>query len=655
MNTKHLFEKNFIALTFYTLLLVCVSCTEKNLYEGPETPQKPSVNDLFDYSTEQTCQVSIDYGFKDYIVLFGLYEENPLTEEDESIVKKNIEPLYGGSTDKNGKFTGSITLPAYLTEVWLYSDFIGTISPVKIEISNGTITFNQSKYLASSSTPTRAITPNQGYSYPDNFKILGEWKDIWGTPEYLLDRQLPPAEVLYDIKSFYRRAGDYIISVNHKELLDNNVPADLNIKKATQIHLTFLRNGATMKNMVGYYTYPTGSTPTKDNIQMIIAFPHTSGYYDRNGNRKGALVSGDRVQLKYWDGAAFKDEFPENVSIGWILLSTSFNDGNIKETTASRYRFSTPSLNDDGLRRTVSLRTKRDDKLVAIGFEDNTDMNYCDAIFYVEYDTPDALDPNLPEMPEVDPPSSKDNYTTYKGTLAFEDLWPSQGDYDMNDLVIYYESKVYKTIVSNLVTKIIDTYTIISKKEGAQYQNGFGYQLSNIGNDKIKNITIEGSKTSSYMQGKTIEPGQTHPTIILFDNQKDVIGKEFTVTTEFNNELEESLVKPPYNPFVIIKTNESRGREVHLATLPGTKENYKPTDKVDATLFGTGNDLTDTASNIYYVADDYMPFAIHISGIKFDFPDERQNITDAYPKFKNWASSKGVEDKDWYKSNNKKQ
>lgn len=666
MNTKHLFGKSMTAFVFSTLLILGGSCTEKNLYQGPETPEKPSINDLFDYSTEQALQINIDYGFKEYIVLFEIYEENPLTEEDGSIVKKDTEPLYRASTDKSGKCTGTINIPAYITEVWLYSDFIGTVSPVKLEISNAAISYNQNEYLAASAISTRAAmaTPNGKYSYPDEFKIFGEWTNKWGTPEYMLDRKLPPAGVLYDINKFYRYAGDYKISINHKELLEDGVPADLNIKKATKMYLTFLKNGASMRNLLGYYTYPTGSNPTKESIQKIIAFPHTSNYYDNNGNRKGCLVSGDRAQLKYWDGQKFVEEFPKDVTIGWILLSNCFDDsGNIKVQSSSKYRYSTPSFNDyngtnkdelknKGIRRAVSLRTAKDNKVVAIGFEDNIDMNYTDAIFYVEYSTSDAIDPDLPELPDSNPPSSEDNYSTYKGTLAFEDQWPMQGDYDMNDLVIYYESKVYKTIISNMIVKTEDVFTIINKWTSAQFQNGFGYQLSNINNDVIKSVTIDGPGTSSYMEGKMIEPGQSHPTVILFDNQKDAIDKTFKVTTEFTGELTAGLVQPPYNPFIIIKANEGRGRELHLATLPETTNNYKPTDKAEKSYFGNENDLTGVIgnNNVYYIANDYMPFAIHISGIKFDYPDESQKITDAYSKFSSWASSKGDKDKEWYKN-----
>ena len=64
------------------------------------------------------------------------------------------------------------------------------------------------------------------------------------------------------------------------------------------------------------------------------------------------------------------------------------------------------------------------DKIVAIGFEDNIDLDYCDAIIYIHTSEKNAIDeevvPPLPEDPEV--PTDEDNYTTYSGILTFEDL-----------------------------------------------------------------------------------------------------------------------------------------------------------------------------------------------------------------------------------------
>ncbi len=74
-------------------LFVLYSCMDKNGLNGaPEPtpePEKPSVEDYFDFNTMQTIKVNIDYGFNDYLVLFELFDENPTEEpEDGSIIKK---------------------------------------------------------------------------------------------------------------------------------------------------------------------------------------------------------------------------------------------------------------------------------------------------------------------------------------------------------------------------------------------------------------------------------------------------------------------------------------------------------------------------------------------------------------------------------------
>ena len=46
--------------------------------------------------------MSVDYGFKgkDYVVLFDLYDENPIIEnENGELVKKDISPIYRAATD----------------------------------------------------------------------------------------------------------------------------------------------------------------------------------------------------------------------------------------------------------------------------------------------------------------------------------------------------------------------------------------------------------------------------------------------------------------------------------------------------------------------------------------------------------------------------
>ena len=91
----------------------------------------------------------------------------------------------------------------------------------------------------------------------------------------------------------------------------------------------------------------------------------------------------------------------------------------------------------DNKQRTVALRDPGSDKIVALAFEDNVDDRFNDATFYLDIDEDAAIDVVTPELPNVGtPPSDIENYSIKTGTLAFEDLWPNMGDFDLNDVIV---------------------------------------------------------------------------------------------------------------------------------------------------------------------------------------------------------------------------
>lgn len=278
--------------------------------------------------------------------------------------------------------------------------------------------------------------------------------------------------------------------------------------------------------------------------------------------------------------------------------------------------------------------------------------------FYIHTSEENAIDPELPPLPQEPEatPGDKDLYTiTYSGILTFEDLWPKEGDYDMNDVIVRYNSTVSRMVLDNRVYEIEDKFTV--EHCGGYLKNGFGYQLHKLSNSNIKSVKItpEDNPTSSFMAGQRVEPGQSHPTILLFDDMTvfkgiaDESKRHYTVKIQLDGINEKNIV-PPYNPFIFISSNEGRGKEVHLV-------NYPPTDKVDTSFFGTGKDLSRTEEGLYYVSVDMMPFAINIpasdeigqltSTLK-DPQNEGKRIDELYPKFASWAKSNGTKDKNWY-------
>lgn len=687
----------YLKSTAIGLLLISSFCScvdnERNLSSEEETKKIPK-EEFFDYDMNQAVAVDIDYAFGNqtrlsgsYRILFEIYDQNPLEFNDNtdatgtSWAKKDIEPLYRGATDQNGKYSGEMAISADISKVWLYSDYLGTVSPLELTIEGNRISFNQDTYIkakrALATSKTRGVTTNQ-HTYLDDWNILpgADW-DEDGRPNNLEDGlHIPPADVLYNIKHVFRKEtvkldnGEkkvHNISDNYPQFVNGTIPmtSDIPIVKPTEVSLVFVNSSAAWYNTVGYYTYETGTTPDIKTIKKTIVFPNVSPVYKTLG--KGALVCGEEVKLKYWneETKTYENTFPKGVTIGWCLQGMGFKSkltgnsekiGDIVKGMGARY--STRILNNDGKQRTISLRDETSGKIVAIGFEDNIDMDYCDALFYIHTSEENAIDPELPPLPQEPEatPGDKDLYTiTYSGILTFEDLWPKEGDYDMNDVIVRYNSTVSRMVLDNRVYEIEDKFTV--EHCGGYLKNGFGYQLHKLSNSNIKSVKItpEDNPTSSFMAGQRVEPGQSHPTILLFDDMTvfkgiaDESKRQYTVKIQLDGINEKDIV-PPYNPFIFISSNEGRGKEVHLV-------NYPPTDKADTSFFGTGKDLSRIEEGLYYVSVDMMPFAINIptsdeigqltSTLK-DPQNEGKRIDELYPKFASWAKSNGTKDKNWY-------
>lgn len=669
----------FITLTNRTkALILCLlssvvffGCQKVESNAPKVTPKEK----FFNFSTTNTITANINYGFKDYLAVFELFENYPL--DSEMVLKTDEQPLYRGATDKNGVFNGEVTLPSYINHVYLYTDFIGAISPVKLDVVNGRISYDQKKLIAAKSANNlgRAFTQSNN-QYPDSYLILGDW-DTYGRPDYLksFDGTIDN-ELLYSIRKIYVEPGG-AASMNdiYPEYVSNDVNIEVDIKKETSVSLVLLHSTGSMQNTIGYFTYETGKKPTNaSQIQHIIAYPRISTSVCNSGSGN-SMYTGDKVELKYWDGQQFQNKFPAGISIGWYLIQAGYgaagkNEVSIKDKNVF---YSIRELNPGGTHRTIAMKKPLSDEIVAIGFEDANGFkdnerdpkygNFGDAVFYLEFDE-DAIDVGgVPDLPEVDIDNTK-LFTTFYGMLSFEDLWPSKGDYDMNDVIVEYTRELHKNILTGKVYKMVDTF--VPRNNGGSQRNGFGYQLTGFNTSYIKNVTIESDATGSqFMQGQSQEPNQNYPTFMLYDNNIDAIGKSFTVTVEFTPELVTERTLTPFldhrqsynapylfnmNPFIVLGTDQGRGKEAHLT-------NFPPTALADVSHFGTKFDVSRPNEGLYYVNSDNLPTALHLANIKtgnvkgkdFIIPKEGASILLSYPKFKDWAESLGSKNSVWWK------
>ncbi|MBX7124699.1 MAG: LruC domain-containing protein [Cyclobacteriaceae bacterium] len=450
------------------------------------------------------------------------------------------------------------------------------------------------------------------------------------------------------------------------EYLGDNVVTNIQLKDSAEVWVTFVTEGAGYMNTLGYYTYSLEAPPKQvsDIKQFTVVFPNVS--LPGSG---GNLQSGSKVKLGV---------FSPNTGIGWFLIPNGWNGKTVAQQPDIKY--SDKVLNtftSAQYQQQVIILKDATRQLLLLSFEDLSrpggDNDFNDAVFFVtanpftsvisdnisnakpaqgsDKDGDGVLDKN--DAYPNDPERAFDVYTPGKGvfgSLAFEDNWPSKGDYDMNDLVIDYSYHLV-TNASNAVVDCDGTFQV--RAMGAAYKNGFGVQWPVPSSNVLKATSSSGR--SSGNDGNGLELNQSNAVLILFDNAQDLFGTSAFVNTVQGNSFVKpvtitsnlTFVKPvpmadigyvPFNPFIFV--NGDRTAEVHLPDM-------LPTDAANLKLLGTQADSSVPDQGRYYKSGNNLPWAINIAQ-SFDYPLENRVVSDAFVNFATWAKSAGIQNKDWY-------
>jgi LruC domain-containing protein len=234
------------------------------------------------------------------------------------------------------------------------------------------------------------------------------------------------------------------------------------------------------------------------------------------------------------------------------------------------------------------------------------------------------------------------NYNNGGSTVAFEDSWPSQGDYDLNDVVLTYKHLVI-TNAGNIVVRVEGEWNLLAT--GGEYQNGAGIQFP-ISKSNVTNF--------SSSNGLPAEAGQDSLVVTLFTNSRalqstwnTINGETVSPTKSFTFGFDviggpsiSAMGVSSYNPFIWNNsTNFGRGYETHLY-------GDNPTKLANTSLFGTKSDNSKLGK--YYSTLSNLPWGIEIPVADFKYPVEYKPVSAAYLKFNTWASSGGSVNKDWY-------
>ncbi len=689
---NHKKMKNF----YFGLLLLSITACKP--FDFPENGQGVDQIGLIDVKNKTMSQLLIPQGFT-----FETSKSTNVTIEardNAGVVLKNITFnlfvkdkdsqdsvfLMTAQTNTEGVFTAKLDLQPSAERIIATTNYIGLPSYQAFEVgssSNIKLSFGNDNTvrdgLINGIEPTGNGTgggSSQGGSggglSPDAvvFSYMGAYTGV-GVPKYLLKKGDVLNQTVLNMINTSLPEGRPVPTYN-PQYITTTTQTNIVLKAEADVWVTFVHEMADYKNSLGYYSYPTNNPPKKasDIAKLNIVFPNCS--FPGSG---GELKTGDKVSLGH---------FAAGTTVAWFLVPDGWVGKSNQLVSDSKHpiRYSDRALNTfttEANRSHTVLLSDPTSQLLIMGFEDldrpSGDNDFNDAIFYATVSPFSAINTTnvvpaknvvvdtdgdgVQDKDDVAPNDPTYAYVQYSpsatqfGSIAFEDSYPSQGDYDLNDMVVDYQFEI-RTNGANKVTSLRPKFVL--RAMGASFKNGFGFELP-ISFDKIASVTGSTLKDNLVKTNSNgTEARQTNAVFIAFDNGFNLMqspGGGFVNTEKGKPTVKPDTIKmvinfntpvaaadlgtAPYNPFIF--TNRNRGTEIHLA-------GYKPTNLADLTLFGRGDD--DSGKGKYYQTKKNLPWAILLPST-FSYPIEKEPINKAYLKFNEWAESKGVQYPEWYK------
>jgi len=650
-----------------------------------------TISDTFNFETTRVVELNLAIPSVSTIPV-QIYGASGISESsfyttDSPLLLSDLPLLATVVLDTDGAYDGSITIPSLYRQLVIRPLWPGLpdISIVEIEGDAASLTLSVTR----SAPGTRTLSVRDVSPDSDTYYTVGDYTFLAPFSSFGLPDNIKEESLLSDEEKESILAEIAASLPEYRENTDRLSDAEITLTEDARVQVVFMHEGAGYLNSFGLLQYDTDDIP--------IEAPEPDADLDEDGHAdlkiilpnasisSRGLISGDTVDL---------GTIPAGKTLIWALVANGFNSATQSVTDGlgtyySKREWNPETDTDPEFNQHMVLLLEEHDEETdharfVLGFEDlerpRGDDDFNDLVIVVDITpgsavdgieesdsfikTTQSQDRDLDSVPdEVDAYPDNSHLSAdirVSGTAAFEDQWPTKGDYDFNDLVIYYEY-ILRTDANNDVRSFTYIFDILAA--GAGQDNGLAMKLPVDSSDMLGEGTFDAlivsegdfpdeSAATGY---ESVEDGTvlrffSHVFDEVFDTDQTIINTDIegnqqpvpTVsgTMYFADGVlkAEDLGNLPYDLFLI----KSDGvREVHYPDLPpsGLQENNPG--------IGEGDDDSVPALGRYYKTSTNLPWALHVP-LRWDYPSERNQIIKGYRYFADWAGSNGADHQDWY-------
>ncbi|NME68025.1 LruC domain-containing protein [Flammeovirga aprica] len=603
-----------------------------------------TVPEGFDYSTDRDLHIKVtspNYPRKSMLRLY--YIDN----KDQKVEIQNAV-----STDQ-GAFETHVTVPSYVEKLYMTKNAVGLIWEQEVNVisnflsftfdenatlidafaydqfsSNGRTKNSCEDYLVAINGKGKAFTIHQENDY-----TITEYPDIY-EKSYAMAYDQENDVMYYDVKG---NLYSHTLSTGVSVLIDTMRTTDNNLNNGYP-RMT-MKDGKLYIGTKGAYAIldpSTGAVLKNISVQNLPDNKNAGGdlVFDSNGELYQACSGGlyhlamNADTTVYTATRISADNFP------YYLTGVAID------------RFDNIYVSTNGKNSKIIRMDKKDGSYAIVKRYDRNINDLaafiCSEDDFVNDDADgDGISDGFDEYPN-DSTMAFNNYYPGRngfGTYAFEDLYPNEGDYDFNDVIVHYRHN-YITNARNEVVKMESKY--IAKSVKAAFNSGFGIALP-FHIDSLASVTgsiLNTNLVSLNAKGTETGVSDEHPVVIVFDNQNSIVTNNGDIKYSDVISMEMSFTAPisvqtlgfaDFNPFIFANV---RDREIHL---PGGE----PTIKFNTAYRTAGDDAGDFKTTSGH------PWGLSITH-KFHPPKENIDITRAYNNFVRFVTSNGLSFRNWY-------